>query len=137
MNEETLAEMQSKHPRAELPLPSSIPKKDRPEIPPDTFSNRALKKLLKSFSLGTSGGASGLTIQHLRDIVERAACGTESLQAIRTMCLIFVNARMPESAASNFAGARLIALFKKTDGLRPIAMGDVFRRITCRYPPLR
>ena len=46
---------------------------------------------------------------------------------------VLASGRAPEEVASFLAGAPLIRLTKEDGGLRPIANGEVLRRLTAKY----
>jgi hypothetical protein len=91
------------------------------------FTPRQVRGALRSFPLGSSGGLSGLKPQILVD----AASHTSS-QAIAATTIIvnyFAAGSVPHDVSPYFFGATLTAIPKSPAGLRPIASGDVFRRI--------
>ena len=61
-----------------------------------------------------------------------AACGALSLQAITKAVNFLADGRVPEEVASHLCGATLLAVKKKNGGLRPIAVGEVLRRLTSK-----
>ena len=54
------------------------------------------------------------------------------LTALTALTNLALSGRLPEVVTPAFFGASLIALKKKDDGLRPIAVGSVYRRIAAK-----
>jgi hypothetical protein len=89
-----------------------------------------VRKALRGFVLGSAGGMSRLTPRHLPDIT--AYSGSTSLETVGRVVARFADGRLPAEARRFFFGARLVALAKVGGGLRPIACGDVFRRMAAK-----
>ena len=87
--------------------------------------------MLKTFSRGTAPGPTGLRAQHLKDAV-RSPHGDEALEQITTLCKLLARGDAPELLAQHIAGASLLALQKPGGGVRPIAIGDVLRRLVAK-----
>jgi len=128
--EENAEKLRALHPNAPLP--------DRTNLPPTadgcghapTFSAREVRGSLRSFNKGAAGGLSALTPGHLL-----AACTSSSgaaLGAITVLVNTVAGGKLPAEALEYFFGARLVGLEKVCGGLRPVAAGDVFRRMTGR-----
>ena len=84
-----------------------------------------------SFPKGTSAGPSGFQAAYL---VEALTCrsaeqGEVTLDALTRFVNIVVAGKVDEACQSSFCGARLIALVKKDGGVRPVAVGEIFRRL--------
>ena len=123
-NADGLKEMQHKHPSALRP--------SLPELPPLTGSmphpgTGVVRRTLRTFALGSAAGLSGLTPQHLLDMSYFP--GDNILFALAGLCARFEAGAVPPQARTFFFGARLIGLVKIDGTLRPIACGDVFRRL--------
>ena len=86
-------------------------------------------RALRSFPASSTPGPSGLRVQHLRD-----AClpgSTDSfLDQLTTLVSFLSNGQACPAAAPFLAGANLVAVPKPKGGLRPIAIGEVLRRLT-------
>ena len=114
------------HPQ-EPPVPNRNP---TPIAAPPTVSRRQVRGCLRSFSLGSSGGLSLLTPAHVID-----ACSTPGSQVLDSLALTASMAmvgKIPQPVRPFFYGARLVGLAKKGGGLRPVAAGDVLRRVAGR-----
>lgn len=89
-------------------------------------------KSIRSFPAGSSGGPDGVRPQHILDLVN----SRESGSALLTSLTAFVNSLLegkcsPEVKPILFGG-QLIALEKKSGGIRPIAIGYTWRRIAAK-----
>ena len=86
-------------------------------------------RALRSFPASSAPRPSGLRVQHLRD-----AClpgSTDSfLDQLTTLVSFLSNGQACPAAAPFLAGANLVAVPKPKGGLRPIAIGEVLRRLT-------
>lgn len=91
----------------------------------DPFTALEIKQAISSFGRGSSAGPSGLSRDHLKFIIETP--GFSLLEPLaRCVTNIF---SAPDDTKSLFFGAKLFAIVKKSGGLRPIACGELFRRI--------
>ena len=93
----------------------------------DDFSVDEVLDALKTFAPGSTGGFSGLMASHLSG--DHGPEHLQLLQSIANLCSAFSWGRLPQEANSLLASARLIPIGKKDGGVRPIAVGEVFRRI--------
>ncbi|KAJ9445016.1 SLACS reverse transcriptase [Diplonema papillatum] len=126
VNAESLRVMRDKHPQApEPPLPRIPPQADT-EI---TVSWGNVIKTLRALPRGTAPGPSGLSAQHLLDLVSPASPIKAPLVAVIRR---IATGSIPEEARPHGYGARLVALEKKDGGLRPIACGEVLRRVAAK-----
>ena len=134
-NEATEKSLQEKHPLAQSEVDlTDLAAPDRAQVP--EFDGTQVKKMLKSFSRGTAPGPSGLRAQHLKDAI-RSAHGDEATEQITSICNILARGDAPENISQYLAGATLMALEKPGGGIRPIAIGEVIRRLVskcfCKY----
>ena len=120
----SVAALQALHPVGEL----DVCRIDGEAVCPPT--EVAMLQLLRSFPRGSAGGTSALTAQHLREI---CGCPGTASSALVTIIGDFVNGNLPEVARKFFYGARLIAFRKPDGGVRPIASGEVFRRLAGKH----
>ena len=118
---ETVAQMKEKHPSATDPqIPAGILASEAPD-----FEGAVVLKHLKSFKRGTAAGPSGLSAQHLLDLLGPAS---PLLSPLAALINSIAKGGVPEEVRGFVFGAKLVALVKKDGGLRPIACGE----ITCR-----
>ena len=89
---------------------------------------KEVEKQVRKFPSDSAAGPTGLRAQHLVDALTPAA--KPALMEVLTEVLnILAKGRAPKGMAKLVAGAKLHALVKKGGGVRPIAVGEVLRRL--------
>ena len=123
-----LEEMQRGHPQSELPSPSE-------DVPtPLLVDQEQVLSALRSFRRGSSPGGSKLRIQHLLDAISGTTapaaveCQAELTRFVNTL----LSGRTDQRLSPWLVGAPLTALKKPAGGLRPVAVGEVLRRLVSR-----
>ena len=90
-----------------------------------------VEQCIRSFHRLSSGGPSGLRPIHLKNCLT-----TEYRDEVLEQCTALINilakGDAPMSLAPFLAGATLTALPKKDNGVRPVAVGEVWRRLTAK-----
>ena len=90
-----------------------------------------VERSIQSFHRLSGGGPSSLRPIHLKNCLT-----TEHRDEVLEHCTALVNllskGEAPMSVAPFLAGATLTALPKKDNGIRPVAVGEVFRRLTAK-----
>jgi hypothetical protein len=132
VSEENLQMLREKHPRAYgSPLAEVLV---HPQPAPPEMTINILRKALQSFARGCAPGPSGMTADLLRILSALPASGERLMQSLLTMCnkCISGNVGASHEHATAFFAAKLIALEKSDGGLRPVAMGEVLRRLTAK-----
>jgi len=128
-SEEVLQSMKDKHPQANPPaLPFG------PVSSPTPIEMGVLVRAMKSFPSSSAPGPSGLRPTHLR---EAALCQCFSARnraclALLAFVRMLASGRAPPNITPLLCGASLLACQKKGGGLRPIAVGEVLRRLTSK-----
>ena len=126
---ETLAEMLAKHPSGSLPpTPSS------PPPPPPNIEAGEIIRALRSFPGDSAPGPSLLRASHIKEAVfcPSPLLGDKVLQAI-TITVNHLSAGLaPSIVVPHLCGATLLANKKRGGGHRPIAVGEVLRRLTSK-----
>ncbi|XP_026446662.1 uncharacterized protein LOC113347258 [Papaver somniferum] len=126
-NPDTLYQLQHKHPHAPPPT-----------IPTDTITaasvvvgSNAVLKEIRSFPKGTSCGRDGLRAQHLLDALSgpAAAVSEEFLTSIAGVVNLWLSGVCTAVLGPYIASAPLTPLLKPDGGLRPIAVGTIWRRL--------
>lgn len=125
-NPETEAALQAKHPSARRPdLPADS---EQPEAAVPGLSQEAVRDAIRSFRRGTAPGPSGLRADHLREAL-LSAHSDQVLVQLTDLANHLAAGRAPRAIAPFLAGATLHALPKPDGGVRPIAVGEVLRRL--------
>ena len=83
---------------------------------------------IRSFPRGSAGGLSGLRPQHLQDALTTGT-GHEFLRQLTALCNLLLRGGTPHDVGAWLLGAKLAALPKPDATLRPIAVGEVLRRL--------
>ena len=110
------------HPRADCPLLPTAPCQAGEDFTPEDIAD-----CLRTFPPGSAGGFSGLIAAHLRPCKSSEYC--QLLKALARVCSDFAWGRLPPESSAILASARLIPIGKKDHGVRPIAVGEIIRRM--------
>ncbi|KAJ9441283.1 hypothetical protein DIPPA_35774 [Diplonema papillatum] len=106
-----------------------------PELPDDRSlrpvavakpSPGVIRRVLKKMPKGTAAGPSGLSAQHLLDLWDVSGSFKE---AVADAVWALSSGRVAAAARPYLFGARLVPLVKKSGGIRPIACGEILRRV--------
>ncbi|KAL1448357.1 hypothetical protein WDU94_014016 [Cyamophila willieti] len=132
-DQETLEALKTKHPTPSRELDFPCPPDDQ-LFSSILVTEPIVLKAINGFPAGSSPGLDGLRPQHLKDIVSKSAgeAGTRALTAITKLCNFLLSGSLPQELCPILYGASLCALKKKDGGLRPIAVGNTFRRLTAK-----
>ena len=126
---ESLAKLQEKHPRASViaeDLPSSS------QLQSLSVDESEVRRAVLSFPAGSAGGPDGLRPQHIRDLLLCRETGSDFLSALTAFVNMVLAGRCPSDVTPIFFGGRLVALNKKSGGIRPIAIGFTLRRLVSK-----
>lgn len=131
-SEFTLNQLKSKHPppSQEINLPEPPDENSQPLV----VSEREVYKMIQNFPNGSAAGIDGILPQHLKDLTAPLT-GEAGLKLLKTLtCLsnFMLAAKMPSRLCSIMYGASLCALNKLDGGIRPIAVGNTFRRLVAK-----
>ena len=121
--------MLSKHPQsAPPPIPST------PVPPAIQVSELDVVRALQSFPNGTAPGPSSLRANHLKEAVfcPSPIKSDFALKGLMGVINLLAAGRAPRNIIPFLCGASLLACQKKDGGLRPIAVGEVLRRLTSK-----
>ena len=125
LTDATFNTLLSKHPAGSpIPRPHSFP--SHAKISPD-----AVADALKMFSVGSGAGLSRLRPDHLKDAANNIL-QTSVYESLSYLCNLLSSGRALMAVQPFITGAFLSALTKKCGGIRPVACGDVLRRIVGR-----
>jgi hypothetical protein len=126
---QTLSKLLDKHP---VRLTSSLP------VPPAVIplayqaTESEVMKMIRSFPAGSAAGTDGFRPQHLLEMVQTSDVGSALLTAITSFVNMLLNGTCHDDYKHIFFGGRLIALNKKSGGIRPIAIGCTWRRLAAK-----
>ena len=131
-SQEIIESLQLKHPPA--PADLNMPSGPDETIQPCQVTEAEVVASIASFANGSSAGLDGLRPAHLKDLTSRSA-GEAGLRLI-TVLTAFVNlvlrGEVTRTAHAAFFGAALTALRKPDGGVRPIAVGSTYRRLSTK-----
>ena len=126
---QNLALLLEKHPPAtkstsDLPLPSQFASM--------SVTESEVRRAVLSFPSGSAGGPDGLRPQHVRDLILCRESGPEFLRSLTAFTNTVLSGGCPSNIAPIFFGGRLLALNKKSGGVRPIVIGFTLRRLASK-----
>lgn len=124
---EIVAALRLLHPTS--PAPSVPPLHELPMAP--VLDVECVSKALRSFPADTAPGPTGLRIQHVRDALGLGA-GDALMDQLTAVVNLLVQGHACSSIMPLLAGAGLVALPKPSKGVRPIAIGELLRRLTAK-----
>ena len=125
---EVVTALRLKHPSS--PLDLRLPPTE-PVSQTSSVSEEEVMVALKSFHPSSAGSVGGLRPGQLKDLVapQIAEAGQRLLKALANICSKLLRGQVPKHARDLLFAANLTALRKKDGGIRPIAVGNVFRRL--------
>ncbi|GJX23469.1 putative reverse transcriptase domain-containing protein [Tanacetum coccineum] len=126
----TLDDLKAKHPFKPAPSLPHIPTDHHQLLAPSGL----VLDMIKSFPRGTSCGRDGLRAQHLMDCLSGAAVAIsdELIASITQVVNLFLDGKCPKMLGEYIASAPLTPLVKPGGGIRPIAVGTVWRRLVSK-----
>lgn len=127
-DESTLEHMRRLHPAAppdRRPVPIA-------DTPPLQVLPSAVRTACQSFPNGSAAGPDGLRPQHLKDLLVAAPDDSQLLVAITDLTNFLLEGNLPSSVTVSLFGANLFAIRKNNGGIRPIAVGYVWRRLSAK-----
>ncbi|GKA07259.1 hypothetical protein Tco_0686483 [Tanacetum coccineum] len=120
----------AKHPILPPPImPGSLPSE-----PPIVLDVDSVLGCIQSFPKGMSYGRDRLRAQHILDALcgEGSAIAVGLLKAISVVVNLLLERRCPKVLAEFVASAPLTPLLKPDNGIRPIAVGAIWRRFASK-----
>lgn len=90
--------------------------------------------MIGKFPNGSASGIDGILPQHLKDLTSPTTgeAGLKLLRAISKLSNLMLSGKIPFRQCSILYGTTLCALSKKDAGIRPITVGNAFRRLTAK-----
>lgn len=131
-DEHTFGSLKAKHPSPSKLL--NLPEEpDESSIPMVTCENIVLENFF-SFPNGSAGGMDGIRPQHLKDLVSltNGDAGSKLLTSLTKLSNLMLSGKVNKEICNVLYGARLCAFNKKDGGIRPIAIGSTYRRLTAK-----
>ena len=130
-NLDTLNKLKEKHPPASssacpIPLPGSV------DTQPLQVTEQEVLKAVRSFPAGSAGGPDGFRPQHLLELVTCQESASNFLPALTAFVNLLLRGVCPPEVQPVLFGGNLIALEKKSGGIRPIAVGYTWRRLAAK-----
>ena len=124
--------LQHKHPSA--PDDLSMPAGPDDSTQPSQVNESEVVASIASFNNGSSAGLDGLRPAHLKDLTSRSAgeAGVRLITALTALANLVLRGDVPKSVCAAFFGAALIAFHKPDGGVRPIAVGNTYRRLSTK-----
>ncbi|KAJ8721909.1 hypothetical protein PYW08_004311 [Mythimna loreyi] len=129
---DTLASLKLKHPDPSRPL--SFPPEPDPSITVLSVNVEDVLSALASFYSGSAAGLDGIRPGHLKELVSVSAGenGRRLVGCLTRLANFLLSGQLNPCVCPFLYGASLFALEKKDGGVRPIAVGSVFRRLTAK-----
>ena len=90
----------------------------------------SVRKAIMSFPNGSAGGPDGLRPRHLKDLLIGAEDDHPLLQRITELMNLILDGSTPTAVRPILFGASLTAITKQAGGIRPIAVGYLWRRLS-------
>ena len=126
---EILQEMRKKHPQAP---PSSLCPSGPSSVIICHLCQPAVLQGVRSFPNASAPGPSSLRPSHFQDAIRCPDCAAQALTTLTSLVNLLAAGRAPPSVLPHLCGATLLASPKKSGGHRPIAVGEVLRRLTSK-----
>ena len=130
VNDATFAKLQDRHPHAA---------ENRQNVPDPLPAEACLqvfecdvKAAISSFPTGSAGGPDGLRPQHVSDLLNCLEAGPALLTEITAVVNLLLQGNCTSSIIPIIFGGNLTALNKKSGGIRPIAVGYYWRRLSAK-----
>ncbi|PGH37981.1 MAG: hypothetical protein CRN43_17955, partial [Candidatus Nephrothrix sp. EaCA] len=128
---DSLAAIQERHPtNGWMTQMEDLPKVT--QTVPFQVSAREVEKAIRSFPAGSASGPDRLRPQHLLDLINNRESAGTLLQVTTDFINVLLRGECPRELRELIFGGTLIALSKKTGGLRPIVIGFVWRRLAAK-----
>ena len=125
----TYAKLLERHP---VPPADRLPAPDPRGIEAIQVTEEDVLKAVRTFPAGSAGGPDGLRPQHLLDLLNCRESGPALLTSLTAFTNMLLEGKCDPAVAPVLFGGQLIALEKRTGGIRPIAIGYTLRRVAAK-----
>ena len=92
-------------------------------MPALQVSEDTVLKAIRSFPAGSAPGPDGIKPQHLLELAQSQEAGLDLLTALTTVVNSLLDSKCHDDYQHILFGGKLIALDKKSGGIRPIVVG--------------
>ena len=113
-------------PQPRDPLPQSV--RDHQATAAFRLDSEGFLRNVRCAKKGAAGGLSGMTVEHLRPLLERP----NDAELLSSLAQELAEASTPLSVVAVLRRGRITALQKPSGGVRGIVVGEVFRRLVAR-----
>ena len=130
---QTIATLKEKHPAA--PTDFTAPTNpDQIESSQLSVDEDTVLSSVKSMRPGSSGGLDGIRPVMIQQMLSKdtAENGLRLLSSLTKLVNHMLSTQLPNYVSSSVFGASLCPFSKEGGGVRPIAVGSIFRRLPCR-----
>jgi len=128
-SEETYNKLLECHP---APPPGRGPAPDPHNDTAIQVTEEEVIKVIRTFPAESSGGPDGVRPQHILDLVNCRESGPGLVTSITAFVNCLLEGKCNPAVVPVLFGGQLIALEKKSGGIRPIAVGYTLRRIAAK-----
>jgi hypothetical protein len=125
LNDNTYERLKSKHPTSETP-------ENLQDFNQIEFIDFNIDLIMNSFPKSTAAGPSGLRIDHIKEALSLDKNSKDFGKILKNFINYLLSGSIPSQIKHYLGGARLIALEKPNKDIRPIAIGESFRRISSK-----
>lgn len=132
LSPDTLADLKAKHPGPSRPL--NFPPVPDASLATVSVTMDEVAQALGSFYSGSAAGLDGIRPGHLKELTSCSAGdnGPRLLGCLTKLSNFLLSGQLNVEVCPYLYGASLCALSKKGGGVRPIAIGSVFRRLVAK-----
>ena len=126
-NAETTAKLLENHPQ-NVALPGPV--QDLKQVSAPTIAKSEVLEAIASFKKGTGCGRTGMRAEHLKQLYN--GDNDIFLTNLTHTIQIAIDGKAPLDFAPFMASGSLVPLFKKDNTIRPITVGEIFRRLASK-----
>jgi hypothetical protein len=127
---QTLQSLIEKHPSQS----TTFNNHDTSYINPYSATKQQVKMCILGFPNDSAGGLDSLRPQVVKDLIstQTGDFGIKLIESLTNLCNFMLNGKVRDDICPLLYGASLTALSKKSGGIRPIAVGCIYRRLVSK-----